>query len=77
MLIFGIGGWSSVYIYGIVFRVELVMVAGDQKKRSMALKQMKKSQIVETRQQQHIMSEKVRDSKKKTRISFEWDTWQL
>jgi len=45
----GVGGFG---------RVELVMVAGDQKKRSMALKQMKKSQIVETRQQQHIMSEK-------------------
>ena len=41
------------------FRVELVMIAGDEKKRSFALKQMKKSQIVETRQQQHIMSEKV------------------
>ena len=35
------------------------MIAGDEKKRSFALKQMKKSQIVETRQQQHIMSEKV------------------
>ena len=32
------------------------MIAGDNKKRSYALKQMKKSQIVETRQQQHIMS---------------------
>ena len=37
-------------------RVELVMIAGDNKQRSFALKQMKKSQIVETRQQQHIMS---------------------
>jgi hypothetical protein len=41
------------------FRVELVMISGDGKHRSFALKQMKKSQIVETRQQQHIMSEKV------------------
>ena len=32
------------------------MIAGDSKTRSFALKQMKKSQIVETRQQQHIMS---------------------
>ena len=32
------------------------MIAGDGKNRSFALKQMKKSQIVETRQQQHIMS---------------------
>jgi hypothetical protein len=40
-------------------RVELVMISGDGKQRSFALKQMKKSQIVETRQQQHIMSEKV------------------
>ena len=32
------------------------MIAGDNKNRSFALKQMKKSQIVETRQQQHIMS---------------------
>ena len=32
------------------------MIAGDAKTRSFALKQMKKSQIVETRQQQHIMS---------------------
>ena len=32
------------------------MIAGDNKQRSFALKQMKKSQIVETRQQQHIMS---------------------
>lgn len=45
----GVGGFG---------RVELVMMAGDAKKRSFALKQMKKSQIVETRQQQHIMSEK-------------------
>jgi len=45
----GVGGFG---------RVELVMVAGDSKQRSFALKQMKKSQIVETRQQQHIMSEK-------------------
>jgi len=45
----GVGGFG---------RVELVMIAGDDKKRSFALKQMKKSQIVETRQQQHIMSEK-------------------
>jgi len=45
----GVGGFG---------RVELVMIAGDEKKRSFALKQMKKSQIVETRQQQHIMSEK-------------------
>jgi cGMP-dependent protein kinase len=45
----GVGGFG---------RVELVMVAGDEKKRSFALKQMKKNQIVETRQQQHIMSEK-------------------
>jgi len=45
----GVGGFG---------RVELVMIAGDQKQRSFALKQMKKSQIVETRQQQHIMSEK-------------------
>jgi len=45
----GVGGFG---------RVELVMIAGDQKNRSFALKQMKKSQIVETRQQQHIMSEK-------------------
>ncbi len=35
------------------------MIAGDAKKKSYALKQMKKNQIVETRQQQHIMSEKV------------------
>jgi len=45
----GVGGFG---------RVELVMIHGDAKKRSFALKQMKKSQIVETRQQQHIMSEK-------------------
>uniref|UniRef100_A0A0A9X2E0 cGMP-dependent protein kinase n=1 Tax=Lygus hesperus TaxID=30085 RepID=A0A0A9X2E0_LYGHE len=44
----GVGGFG---------RVELVQVAGDPQ-RSFALKQMKKSQIVETRQQQHIMSEK-------------------
>jgi len=45
----GVGGFG---------RVELVMIAADNKERSFALKQMKKSQIVETRQQQHIMSEK-------------------
>lgn len=45
----GVGGFG---------RVELVQIAGDVKKRSFALKQMKKAQIVETRQQQHIMSEK-------------------
>ncbi|XP_059098243.1 cGMP-dependent protein kinase, isozyme 2 forms cD4/T1/T3A/T3B-like isoform X4 [Tigriopus californicus] len=45
----GVGGFG---------RVELVQIAGDAKKRSYALKQMKKNQIVETRQQQHIMSEK-------------------
>ncbi|XP_066992525.1 cGMP-dependent protein kinase, isozyme 2 forms cD5/T2 isoform X1 [Anabrus simplex] len=44
----GVGGFG---------RVELVQIAGDPN-RSFALKQMKKSQIVETRQQQHIMSEK-------------------
>ncbi|XP_055643687.1 cGMP-dependent protein kinase, isozyme 2 forms cD4/T1/T3A/T3B isoform X3 [Toxorhynchites rutilus septentrionalis] len=44
----GVGGFG---------RVELVQLAQD-KSRSFALKQMKKSQIVETRQQQHIMSEK-------------------
>ncbi|XP_046405262.1 cGMP-dependent protein kinase, isozyme 2 forms cD4/T1/T3A/T3B isoform X1 [Ischnura elegans] len=44
----GVGGFG---------RVELVQISGDQI-RSFALKQMKKSQIVETRQQQHIMSEK-------------------
>ncbi|XP_050425171.1 cGMP-dependent protein kinase, isozyme 2 forms cD5/T2 isoform X1 [Adelges cooleyi] len=44
----GVGGFG---------RVELVQVNNDTT-RSFALKQMKKSQIVETRQQQHIMSEK-------------------
>ncbi|EDV99155.1 cGMP-dependent protein kinase, isozyme 2 forms cD5/T2 isoform X2 [Drosophila grimshawi] len=44
----GVGGFG---------RVELVQTNGDNS-RSFALKQMKKSQIVETRQQQHIMSEK-------------------
>lgn len=44
----GVGGFG---------RVELVQLHGDDG-RSFALKQMKKSQIVETRQQQHIMSEK-------------------
>ncbi|XP_037902440.1 cGMP-dependent protein kinase, isozyme 2 forms cD4/T1/T3A/T3B isoform X3 [Hermetia illucens] len=44
----GVGGFG---------RVELVQIHGDTS-RSFALKQMKKSQIVETRQQQHIMSEK-------------------
>ncbi|XP_070154433.1 cGMP-dependent protein kinase for isoform X1 [Polyergus mexicanus] len=44
----GVGGFG---------RVELVQIAGDST-RSFALKQMKKAQIVETRQQQHIMSEK-------------------
>jgi cGMP-dependent protein kinase len=44
----GVGGFG---------RVELVQISNDPK-RSFALKQMKKSQIVETRQQQHIMSEK-------------------
>ncbi|VVC26740.1 Protein kinase, ATP binding site,AGC-kinase, C-terminal,Protein kinase domain,cGMP-dependent protein [Cinara cedri] len=44
----GVGGFG---------RVELVQVNQDTT-RSFALKQMKKSQIVETRQQQHIMSEK-------------------
>ncbi|GAB0095297.1 cGMP-dependent protein kinase [Sergentomyia squamirostris] len=44
----GVGGFG---------RVELVQLNGDQS-RSYALKQMKKAQIVETRQQQHIMSEK-------------------
>ena len=43
----GVGGFG---------RVELVMIAGDTKQRSFALKQMKKAQIVETRQQQHIQS---------------------
>lgn len=44
----GVGGFG---------RVELVHIAGDTS-RSFALKQMKKSQIVETRQQKHILSEK-------------------
>lgn len=44
----GVGGFG---------RVELVQIQSD-KSRSFALKQMKKAQIVETRQQQHIMSEK-------------------
>ncbi|XP_058984749.1 cGMP-dependent protein kinase, isozyme 2 forms cD4/T1/T3A/T3B isoform X3 [Musca domestica] len=44
----GVGGFG---------RVELVQIHGDAS-RSFALKQMKKAQIVETRQQQHIMSEK-------------------
>nr|XP_034178006.1 cGMP-dependent protein kinase, isozyme 2 forms cD5/T2 isoform X3 [Osmia lignaria] len=44
----GVGGFG---------RVELVQIASDNS-RSFALKQMKKAQIVETRQQQHIMSEK-------------------
>lgn len=44
----GVGGFG---------RVELVQIKG-QSNKSYALKQMKKSQIVETRQQQHIMSEK-------------------
>ncbi|XP_044739615.1 cGMP-dependent protein kinase, isozyme 2 forms cD5/T2 isoform X1 [Chrysoperla carnea] len=44
----GVGGFG---------RVELVQIWGDPS-RSFALKQMKKAQIVETRQQQHIMSEK-------------------
>ncbi|KAI8121920.1 isozyme 2 forms cD4/T1/T3A/T3B, cGMP-dependent protein kinase [Lucilia cuprina] len=44
----GVGGFG---------RVELVQINGDTN-RSFALKQMKKAQIVETRQQQHIMSEK-------------------
>jgi len=44
----GVGGFG---------RVELVQTNEDSS-RSFALKQMKKSQIVETRQQQHIMSEK-------------------
>ncbi|XP_055838155.1 cGMP-dependent protein kinase, isozyme 2 forms cD4/T1/T3A/T3B isoform X1 [Episyrphus balteatus] len=44
----GVGGFG---------RVELVQIISDPS-RSFALKQMKKSQIVETRQQQHIMSEK-------------------
>lgn len=37
--------------------MELVQIQSDSS-RSFALKQMKKAQIVETRQQQHIMSEK-------------------
>ncbi|RZC35134.1 Pkinase and/or cNMP binding domain containing protein [Asbolus verrucosus] len=44
----GVGGFG---------RVELVQIQSDPA-RSFALKQMKKAQIVETRQQQHIMSEK-------------------
>ncbi|XP_044760116.1 cGMP-dependent protein kinase, isozyme 2 forms cD4/T1/T3A/T3B isoform X2 [Coccinella septempunctata] len=44
----GVGGFG---------RVELVQIISDPG-RSFALKQMKKAQIVETRQQQHIMSEK-------------------
>ncbi|XP_056634130.1 cGMP-dependent protein kinase, isozyme 2 forms cD4/T1/T3A/T3B isoform X4 [Diorhabda sublineata] len=44
----GVGGFG---------RVELVQIKG-RPSRSYALKQMKKAQIVETRQQQHIMSEK-------------------
>ncbi|XP_014598937.1 PREDICTED: cGMP-dependent protein kinase, isozyme 2 forms cD4/T1/T3A/T3B-like isoform X1 [Polistes canadensis] len=44
----GVGGFG---------RVELVQIADDSS-RAFALKQMKKAQIVETRQQQHIMSEK-------------------
>lgn len=44
----GVGGFG---------RVELVQIHGDPN-HSYALKQMKKAQIVETRQQQHIMSEK-------------------
>uniref|UniRef100_A0A1A9WUS9 cGMP-dependent protein kinase n=1 Tax=Glossina brevipalpis TaxID=37001 RepID=A0A1A9WUS9_9MUSC len=44
----GVGGFG---------RVELVQILCDNS-RSFALKQMKKAQIVETRQQQHIMSEK-------------------
>lgn len=44
----GVGGFG---------RVELVQINGDAS-RAFALKQMKKAQIVETRQQQHIMSEK-------------------
>lgn len=44
----GVGGFG---------RVELVQIKNDTS-RSFALKQMKKAQIVETRQQQHIMSEK-------------------
>ncbi|KAF5288540.1 hypothetical protein FQA39_LY15408 [Lamprigera yunnana] len=44
----GVGGFG---------RVELVQISLDPN-RAFALKQMKKAQIVETRQQQHIMSEK-------------------
>ncbi|KAF5293290.1 hypothetical protein FQR65_LT10989 [Abscondita terminalis] len=44
----GVGGFG---------RVELVQIQSDSN-RAFALKQMKKAQIVETRQQQHIMSEK-------------------
>lgn len=44
----GVGGFG---------RVELVQIQNDSS-RSFALKKMKKAQIVETRQQQHIMSEK-------------------
>lgn len=44
----GVGGFG---------RVELVQLNNDQS-RSFGLKQMKKAQIVETRQQQHILSEK-------------------
>jgi hypothetical protein len=57
------GQWfKTVLMLAMWFRVELVMISGDGKHRSFALKQMKKSQIVETRQQQHIMSEKVSQS---------------
>lgn len=44
----GIGGFG---------RVELVTL-GDDRTHSFALKVMKKAQIVETRQQQHILNEK-------------------
>ncbi|XP_046826563.1 cGMP-dependent protein kinase, isozyme 2 forms cD5/T2 isoform X2 [Vespa crabro] len=44
----GVGGFG---------RVELVQI-GDDSSQAFSLKQMKKAQIVETRQQQHIMSEK-------------------
>lgn len=44
----GVGGFG---------RVELVQINSDAS-HSYALKKMKKAQIVETRQQQHIMSEK-------------------
>ena len=50
------------------------MIAGDNKQRSFALKQMKKSQIVETRQQQHIMSGKKIKSVEK--ILQEFPTFQ-